>query len=1078
MKPDQVRRPVRGIAGIVLVLGGLVVALAGFSQSLSGLLPEGAFWAAAGLIIFTGAWLVRAPPARRSRASSDGGRSLWRGAAAVVLVGVVSTLYWGAFEQEARRYPFHTPDLPSWFLEKVPHPAHREMPVVPAGSFGGLVPRGLCAVPEPACGGLEIADDGRAFLRLDRSIEMLARVHPARSTGHAFAVSARGEVWQLIQDGPPAWQRIRIPDSSADQTRAAYADQPQPPVILQSHEGPVWSAAFSPDGARMVTASKDGDARVWDADGGQEPIVLRGHDGDVRSAVFSPDGARVVTASYDGTARVWSFGPPVPVVTDIALDGGRALWMVGRDGYAAIADATGYRPVLTDRSRDLLGVALLQGGRAMAVGAGGLVVTLAAAQGIEPGAGEADAQQAQEQQARQQQVQQNFEKEPQQQIQQQLPQEQQQQQFQAQQAPEQLEVAASFQIEEAGERTLRAVVFPDDQRGWIAGDNGLLLHTNDAGQTWLKVHDGGGYRLTDVHVQANGLGWALGEAEDSRRMVLAAKNASDAQSWRELPHHVAPWWFLLGIPGFILAGFLNVWAWRLEPPPPEASITGAATSDRPLTSRDPDARVLWPLARGLARFLRNVNTEPPLTIAITGRWGSGKSSLMNLLQEDLKRVGARPVWFNAWHHREEEHLLAALFAAVRRQGPPGWWLDRGLAFRLRLLWLRSRTALVNLFYLLLFALIVVVTVRLSHDWLTLPEAQALLMRVGTWFEGEGALSEFLRAYGGAVLGSGGLALFALWLRGKMVALPANPAKLVAALARRASIGDLSDKLSFRDRFAGQFSEVCQALRTRTSPGLMILIDDLDRCQPEDTLKVLEAVNYFVSAGPCIVVLGMDRRQVEYCVGLGFEKLVEGLPDDELLYEDELVYDNEGRVLKSAKQRAFARHYLEKLVNIEVPVPALTDEALEAMLATPEAEREAEPDEEQGGWWRRLMNRLKRGNGTASGDQGATRQRARPTEPPRWLDGLKSGVGTSAPVARVGVLAFVLGWLMVWGIDKMRQSPQEEVAPTEIAATEGQAAPRLWQNLLRARRWISRARRRQPGWPIILRNSRYPRKHGQ
>jgi hypothetical protein len=827
-----------------------------------------------------------------------------------------------------------------------------------------------------------------------------------------------------------------------------------------------------------VTASLDGTARVWDADGGQEPIVLRGHDGDVRSAVFSPDGARVVTASYDGTARVWSFGPPVPVVTDIALDGGRALWMVGRDGYAAIADATGYRPVLTDRSRDLLGVALLQGGRAMAVGAGGLVVTLAAAQGIEPGAGEADAQQAQEQQARQQQVQQNFEKEPQQQIQQQLPQEQQQQQFQAQQAPEQLEVAASFQIEEAGERTLRAVVFPDDQRGWIAGDNGLLLHTNDAGQTWLKVHDGGGYRLTDVHVQANGLGWALGEAEDSRRMVLAAKNASDAQSWRELPHHVAPWWFLLGIPGFILAGFLNVWAWRLEPPPPEASITGAATSDRPLTSRDPDARVLWPLARGLARFLRNVNTEPPLTIAITGRWGSGKSSLMNLLQEDLKRVGARPVWFNAWHHREEEHLLAALFAAVRRQGPPGWWLDRGLAFRLRLLWLRSRTALVNLFYLLLFALIVVVTVRLSHDWLTLPEAQALLMRVGTWFEGEGALSEFLRAYGGAVLGSGGLALFALWLRGKMVALPANPAKLVAALARRASIGDLSDKLSFRDRFAGQFSEVCQALRTRTSPGLMILIDDLDRCQPEDTLKVLEAVNYFVSAGPCIVVLGMDRRQVEYCVGLGFEKLVEGLPDDELLYEDELVYDNEGRVLKSAKQRAFARHYLEKLVNIEVPVPALTDEALEAMLATQEAEREAEPDEEQGGWWRRLMNRLKRGNGTASGDQGATRQRARPTEPPRWLDGLKSGVGTSAPVARVGVLAFVLGWLMVWGIDKMRQSPQEEVAPTEIAATEGQAAPRLWQNLLRARRWISRARRRQPGWPIILRNSRYPRKHGQ
>ncbi len=214
-------------------------------------------------------------------------------------------------------------------------------------------------------------------------------------------------------------------------------------------------------------------------------------------------------------------------------------------------------------------------------------------------------------------------------------------------------------------------------------------------EPWKVLHKGGGYQLTDVYVQGRELGWAVGETSDGHRVVLASDNPSDAQSWRELPHYVAPWWFFLGVPGFILAGFFNVWAWRLEPPPPEASITGAGTSDRPLTWRDPDARVLRPLARGLSRFLRNVNTEPPLTIAITGRWGSGKSSLMNLLQEDLKQFGARPVWFNAWHHREEEHLLAALFAAVRRHGPPGWWLDRGLAFRLRLLWLRSRTAFAN-----------------------------------------------------------------------------------------------------------------------------------------------------------------------------------------------------------------------------------------------------------------------------------------------------------------------------------------------------------------------------------------------
>src|SRR5262249_50939277 len=159
--------------------------------------------------------------------------------------------------------------------------------------------------------------------------------------------------------------------------------------------------------------------------------------------------------------------------------------------------------------------------------------------------------------------------------------------------------------------------------------------------------------------------------------------------------------------------------------------------------------------------------------------------------------------------------------------------------------------------------------------------------------------------------------------------------------------------------------VCNALLTRTSPGLVILIDDLDRCPPEDVLKVLEAVNYLVSAGPCIVVLGMDRRQVEYCVGLGFEKLVEGLPDEELVYGSEETHD------KSGKQRAFARHYLEKLINIEVPVPALDDAATDALLFR--RTRAANPSE---------------------------------AEPPAWLQSTKRVCRAVFQIARVGLLAFM------------------------------------------------------------------------
>ena len=104
--------------------------------------------------------------------------------------------------------------------------------------------------------------------------------------------------------------------------------------------GLIQDAAFSPDGARVVTASQDGTARIWDAASGREIAVLR-DGGLVKSAAFSPDGARVVTAS-SRAARIWD----ATSGREITILGGREVYSnvlsasMNRDGTRIVTTQT------------------------------------------------------------------------------------------------------------------------------------------------------------------------------------------------------------------------------------------------------------------------------------------------------------------------------------------------------------------------------------------------------------------------------------------------------------------------------------------------------------------------------------------------------------------------------------------------------------------------------------------------------------------------------------------------------------------------------------------------------------------
>jgi WD40 repeat protein len=80
--------------------------------------------------------------------------------------------------------------------------------------------------------------------------------------------------------------------------------KPVSPKLM--HGDGVFSASFSLDDRKILTASEDFTAIVWDAATGTQIIPPVFHEEKVRQACFSPSGGWFATASFDETARVWN----------------------------------------------------------------------------------------------------------------------------------------------------------------------------------------------------------------------------------------------------------------------------------------------------------------------------------------------------------------------------------------------------------------------------------------------------------------------------------------------------------------------------------------------------------------------------------------------------------------------------------------------------------------------------------------------------------------------------------------------------------------------------------------------------
>ena len=161
-------------------------------------------------------------------------------------------------------------------------------------------------------------NDGRVYFWMALNVKKLATI-PNREDLQALAPNGEDEGHEgPIFDAAFDPTSVFVATAGADGTvrlwntemtkKSGNTEFVKQVAVLKGHSDKVYSVCFSQDGSRLLTASRDKTARLWDPSTGEELCRFIGHEGAVRQAVFA--GQYVCTASDDGTARIWAINAP------------------------------------------------------------------------------------------------------------------------------------------------------------------------------------------------------------------------------------------------------------------------------------------------------------------------------------------------------------------------------------------------------------------------------------------------------------------------------------------------------------------------------------------------------------------------------------------------------------------------------------------------------------------------------------------------------------------------------------------------------------------------------------------------
>jgi len=272
----------------------------------------------------------------------------------------------------------------------------------------------------------------------------------------------------------------------------------------------------------------------------------------------------------------------------------------------------------------------------------------------------------------------------------------------------------------------------------------------------------------------------------------------------------------------------------------------------------------WTYANTLHQILKDNNKS--LTIGLFGEWGAGKSTVINMLKNNLKNDKEnkiQPVIFNAWRHQDDSFRRQLLITVAEKV-----YGEQNSKYK-------DLTNLVGLSECIAEAK----DEEGSTEKLTWYEVGIQLLKVLTWlfFSPQKAakliriaiLIYIILLSVGIVIASRGNPEVANFLSAALL-LPVvlvlfgvvekeTKHRLIATLNINQPTTE-KPRLSYPEQFEMEFIE-CVNFNNKENKRLVIVVDDLDRCDKNLVIAALATIKQFSGRSNCVFIVPCDEKQV-------------------------------------------------------------------------------------------------------------------------------------------------------------------------------------------------------------------------